>query len=174
MSNHKKVILSVFCLLFYTRIFHPVNSAAMLREDSMKLEMKHSQDSYSMAAMERMNIELEALVRKLNEVGSALATLNLFRRADIELDGKKRRLRDFAEIDLGPDPMAGTFKVIIHNEVAIPGAISILKENNFINIDTSSKRELKVVKPRLTVQQEDDLETEVKRWTKSSLSSFRL
>ena len=138
----------------------------------MKLDMKHSQDSYSMAAMERMNIELKALVSKLNEVGSALATLNLFRRADIELDGKKRRLRDFAEVDLGPDPMAGTFKVIIHNEVAIPGAISILKENNFINIDASSKRELKVVKPRLTVQQEDDLETEVKRWTKSSLSKL--
>ena len=138
----------------------------------MKLDMKQSQDSYSMAAMERMSVELEALVRKLNEVGSALATLNLFRRADIELDGKKRRLRDFAEIDLGPDPMAGTFKVIIHNPVAIPGAISILKENNFINIDASSKRELKVVKPRLTVQQEDDLETEVKRWTKSSLSKL--
>ena len=138
----------------------------------MKLDMTHSQDSYSMAAMERMKIELESLVKKLNEVGSALATLNLFRRADIELDGKKRRLRDFAEIDLGPDPMAGTFKVIIHNEVAIPGAISILKENNFINIDASSKRELKVVKPRLTVQQEDDLETEVKRWTKSSLSKL--
>ncbi len=138
----------------------------------MKLDMTHSQDSYSMAAMERMNIELQALVSKLNEVGSALATLNLFRRADIELDGKKRRLRDFAEIDLGPDPMAGTFKVIIHNEVAIPGAIAILKENNFINIDTSSKRELKVVKPRLTVQQEDDLETEAKRWTKASLSKL--
>ena len=97
----------------------------------MKLDMTHSQDSYSMAAMERMKTELDSLVKKLNEVGSALATLNLFRRADIELDGKKRRLRDFAEIDLGPDPMAGTFKVIIHNEVAIPGAISILKENNF-------------------------------------------
>jgi hypothetical protein len=26
--------------------------AAMLREDSMKLDMKHSQDSYSMAAMD--------------------------------------------------------------------------------------------------------------------------
>ena len=129
----------------------------------MKLDMSHSQDSYSMAAMERMKIELEALVKKLNEVGSALAILNLFRRADIEFDVKKRRLSDFAEIDLGPDPMAGTFKVIIHNEVAIPGTISILKENNFINIDASSKRELKVVKPRLTVQQEDDLETEVKR-----------
>ena len=138
----------------------------------MKLDMTHSQDSYSMAAMERMKTELDSLVKKLNEVGSALATLNLFRRADIELDGKKRRLRDFAEIDLGPDPMAGTFKVIIHNEVAIPSAISILKENNFINIDASSKRELKVVKPRLTVQQEDDLETEVKRWTKSSLSKL--
>ena len=88
--------------------------------------------------MERMKIELEALIKKLNEVGSALATLNLFRRADIELDGKKRRLRDFAEIDLGPDPMAGTFKVIIHNEVAIPGAISILKENNFKFVHVST------------------------------------
>jgi hypothetical protein len=68
--------------------------------------------------------------------------------------------------------MAGTFKVIIHNPIAIPGAVTILKENKFINIDTSSKRELKVVKPRLTVQQEDDLETEVKRVTKSSLSKL--
>jgi ribosome recycling factor len=138
----------------------------------MKLDMKQSQDSYSMAAMERMAIELGALVGRLNEVGSALATLNLFRRADIEVEGKKRRLRDFAEIDLGPDPMAGTFKVIIHNPIAVTGAIEILKENKFINIDASSKRELKVVKPRLTVQQEDDLETEVKRVTKTSLSKL--
>ena len=68
--------------------------------------------------------------------------------------------------------MAGTFKVVIHNPVAIAGAVAILKENHFINIDTSSKRELKVVKPRLTAQQEDDLETEVKRVTKSSQSKL--
>ena len=138
----------------------------------MQLDMKLSDDSYSMAAKERMGIELEGLVGRLNEVGSALAILNLFRRADIEVEGKKRRLHDFAEIDLGPDPMAGTFKVIIHNPIAITGAVTVLKENKFINIDTSSKRELKVVKPRLTVQQEDDLETEVKRVTKSSLSKL--
>lgn len=138
----------------------------------MQLDMKLSDDSYSMAAKERMGIELEGLVGRLNEVGSALAILNLFRRADIEVEGKKRRLSDFAEIDLGPDPMAGTFKVIIHNPIAITGAVAILKENKFINIDASSKRELKVVKPRLTVQQEDDLETEVKRVTKSSLSKL--
>jgi ribosome recycling factor len=138
----------------------------------MQLDMKLSNDSYSMAARERMVIEIEALIGRLNEVGSALAILNLFRRADIEVEGKKRRLRDFAEIDLGPDPMAGTFKVIIHNPVAIAGAVAILKENQFINIDMSSKRELKVVKPRLTVQQEDDLETEVKRVTKSTLAKL--
>ena len=138
----------------------------------MQLDMKESSDSYSMAAKERMVIELEGLVGRLNEVGSALAILNLFRRADIEVEGKKRRLSDFAEIDLGPDPMAGTFKVIIHNPIAITGAVAILKESKFINIDASSKRELKVVKPRLTVQQEDDLETEVKRVTKSSLSKL--
>lgn len=138
----------------------------------MQLDMKLSDNSYSMAARERMVIEIEALIGRLNEVGSALAILNLFRRADIEVEGKKRRLRDFAEIDLGPDPMAGTFKVIIHNPVAIAGAVAILKENQFINIDMSSKRELKVVKPRLTVQQEDDLETEVKRVTKSTLAKL--
>lgn len=138
----------------------------------MQLDMKLSDDSYSMAARERMVIEIEALIGRLNEVGSALAILNLFRRADIEVEGKKRRLRDFAEIDLGPDPMAGTFKVIIHNPVAIAVAVAILKENQFINIDMSSKRELKVVKPRLTVQQEDDLETEVKRVTKSTLAKL--
>ena len=138
----------------------------------MQLDMKQSDDSYSMAAKERMAIELDGLVWRLNEVGSALATLNIFRRADIEIEGKKRRLNDFAQVDLGPDPMAGTFKVIIHNPVAITGAVAVLKENKFINIDMSSKRELKVVKPRLTAQQEDDLETEVKRVTKSSLSKL--
>ena len=138
----------------------------------MQLDLKMSEDSYSMAAKERMTTELVGLVERLNEVGSALGILNLFRRADIEVDGKKRRLSDFAEIDLGPDPMAGTFRVKIHNPIAIPGAVAILKENKFINIDTSSKREIKVVKPRLTVQQEDDLETEVKRVTKSSISKL--
>ena len=138
----------------------------------MQLDMKQSDDSYSMAAKERMGIELDGLVGRLNEVGSALATLNIFRRADVEIEGKKRRLKDFVQVDLGPDPMAGTFKVIIHNPVAIPSAVAVLKENKFINIDMSSKRELKVVKARLTAQQEDDLETEVKRVTKSSLSKL--
>jgi ribosome recycling factor len=141
-------------------------------EDAMQLDMKKSEDSYSMAAKERMAIELDALVLRLNEVGSALAVLNLFRRADIEVEGKKRRLRDFVEVDLGPDPMAGTFKVIVHTPIAISGAVAVLKENKFINIDTSSQRELKVVKPRLTIQQEDDLESEIKRVTKSSLSKL--
>ena len=58
----------------------------------MKLELKQSDDSYSMAARERMVTELDTLVSRLNECGSALATLHLFRRADVELDGKKRRL----------------------------------------------------------------------------------
>ena len=62
----------------------------------MQLDMKKSEDSYSMAAKERMAIELDGLVWRLNEVGSALAILNLFRRADIEVEEKKRRLRDFA------------------------------------------------------------------------------
>ena len=57
----------------------------------MQLDMKLSDDSYSMAAKERMGIELEGLGGRLNEVGSALAILNLFRRADIEVEGKKRR-----------------------------------------------------------------------------------
>ena len=138
----------------------------------MKLDTKKSDDSYSMAAKERMTIELENLVAKLNEVGSALATANLFHRVSIDLDGKRRRLRDFAEIDLGPDPTAGTFRVVIHNKAAITEAIATLKENGFINIDTSSTSELKVVKPRLTAEQEDQLETEVKRRTKSSLSKL--
>ena len=138
----------------------------------MDLDMIKSDDSYSMAAKERMAIELNGLVDRLNEVGSALATLNIFRRADIEVDGKKRRLRDFAQVDLGPDPTAGTFIVTIHNPIAVGGAIQVLKENGFINIDASSKRELKVAKPRLTAQQEDDLETEAKRVTKSSLTKL--
>ena len=138
----------------------------------MKLDMKISDDSYSSAAMERMVSEINALISRLNETGSALATAHLFWRADIEIDGKKRRMRDFAEVDLGPDPTVGTFRVIIHNPDVLGAAIQILKENGFINIDTSSKRELKVVKPRLTAQQEDDLENAVKRYTKSSLSKL--
>ena len=138
----------------------------------MKLDMKVSDDSYSSAAMERMVIEIKALISRLNETGSALAIAHLFWRADVEIDGKKRRMRDFAEVDLGPDPTVGTFKVIVHNPDVVGNAIQVLKENGFINIDASSKRELKVVKPRLTAQQEDDLETEVKRITKSSLSKL--
>ena len=138
----------------------------------MQLNLKIGQDSYSLAAKERMSVELNLLAERLNEVGSALATLNLFRRVDIEIDGKRRRLNDFAQIDLGPDPTAGTFKVIIHNQVAFAGVISTLKENGYLNIDTSSKRELRVVKPRLTAQQEDDLETEAKRVTKATINKL--
>jgi ribosome recycling factor len=135
----------------------------------LQLRLTKSDDSYSSAAMERMVDEISALVQRLNDVGSSLATINLFHREAIEIDGKRRMMRDFVEVNLGADPTAGTFRVIIHNQAATPGAVTILKENGFINIDTSDRRNLKVVKPRLTVQQEEDLENEVKRVAKNSL-----
>ena len=138
----------------------------------LTLSLSKSDDSYSSAAMERMVVELEALVYRLNEAGSALATLNLFHRESVEIDGKRRMMRDWVEVDLGPDPTAGTFQVAIHNPSVLPTAINILKENGFINLDFSDKRLLKVVKPRLTAQQEEDLENEVKRVAKNSLSKI--
>lgn len=119
--------------------------------------------------MERMVDEINGLVKRLNAAGSALGILNLFHRESIELDGKRRTLRDFAEVDLGPDPTAGTFRVAIHNPTVIPAVVNILKENGFINIDASNRSSLRVVKPRLTIQQEEDLENEVKRVAKGSL-----
>jgi len=135
----------------------------------LKLNLSKSNDSYSHAAMERMTAEIEALVYRMNEVGSALATLNLFHRETVELEGKRRVLREFAEIDLGPDPTASTFRVIIHNPAVLSAVVNVLKENGFINIDASDRRTLRVVKPRLTVQQEEDLENEVKRIAKNAL-----
>ena len=136
----------------------------------LKLSLTKSDDSYSTAAMERMLDEINALICRLNEAGSALATQNLFHRETVQVENKPRPMRDFAEIDLGPDPTAGTFAVLVHNETVLPNVISILKENGFINIDTSDKRRLRVVKPRLTIQQEEDLENQIKRLGKSSMS----
>ena len=136
----------------------------------LKLSLKKSDDSYSTAAMERMVDEISALIGRLNEAGSALATQNLFHRETVQIENKPRPMRDFAEIDLGPDPTAGTFAVIIHNESVFPNVITILKENGFINIDTSDRRKLRVVKPRLTIQQEEDLENQIKRLGKNSMS----
>ena len=120
--------------------------------------------------MERMADEINALIGRLNEAGSALATQNLFHRETVQIENKPRPMRDFAEIDLGPDPTAGTFVVIIHNESVLTNVITILKENGFINIDTSDRRKLKVVKPRPTIQQEEDLENQIKRLGKNSMS----
>ena len=136
----------------------------------IKLSLKKSDDSYSTAAMERMVDEINALIGRLNDAGSALATKNLFHRETVQIENKPRPMRDFAEIDLGPDPTAGTFAVIIHNESVLPNVITILKENGFINIDTSDRRKLRVVKPRLTIQQEEDLENQIKRLGKNSMS----
>ena len=136
----------------------------------LKLSLTKSDDSYSTAAMERMLDEINALISRLNEAGSALATQNLFHRETVQVENKPRPLRDFAEIDLGPDPTVGTFAVLVHNETVFPNVISILKENGFINIDTSDKRRLRVVKPRLTIQQEEDLENQIKRLGKNSMS----
>ena len=136
----------------------------------LKLSLKKSDDSYSTAAMERMLDEINALIGRLNESGSALAIQNLFHRETVQIENKPRPLRDFAEVDLGPDPTAGTFAVMVHNETVLPNVITILKENGFINIDTSDKRRLRVVKPRLTIQQEEDLENQIKRFGKNSMS----
>ena len=136
----------------------------------LKLNLKKSDDSYSTAAMERMVDEINALISRLNEAGSALAIQNLFHRETVQIENKPRPMRDFAEVDLGPDPTVGTFNVLVHNENVLSSAISILKENGFINIDNSDKRRLRVVKPRLTIQQEEDLENQVKRLGKNSMS----
>ena len=136
----------------------------------LKLNLNKSDDSYSTAAMERMVDEINALISRLNEAGSALAIQNLFHRETVQIENKPRPMRDFAEVDLGPDPTVGTFNVLVHNENVLSSAISILKENGFINIDNSDKRRLRVVKPRLTIQQEEDLENQVKRLGKNSMS----
>ncbi len=136
----------------------------------LKLNLNKSDDSYSTAAMERMRDEINSLISRLNEAGSALAIQNLFHRETVQIENKPRPMRDFAEVDLGPDPTVGTFIVIVHNETVLSSVISILKENGFINIDTSDKRRLRVVKPRLTIQQEEDLENQVKRLGKNSMS----
>jgi len=136
----------------------------------LKLSLKKSDDSYSTAAMERMLDEINALIRRLNEAGSALAIKNLFHREIVQIENKPRPMRDFAEVDLGPDPTVGTFNVMVHNDNVLSNVIAILKENSFINIDTSDKRRLRVVKPRLTIQQEEDLENQIKRLGKNSMS----
>jgi ribosome recycling factor len=136
----------------------------------LKLNLNKSDDSYSTAAMERMVDEINALISRLNEAGSALAIQNLFHRETVQIENKPRPMRDFAEVDLGPDPTVGTFNVLVHNENVLSSAISILKENGFTNIDNSDKRRLRVVKPRLTIQQEEDLENQVKRLGKNSMS----
>lgn len=138
----------------------------------LKLILSKSDDSYSKAAKERMTVELEGLVYRLNDVGSSLAILNLFHFETVEIDGKRRMMRDWVDIDLGPDPTAGTFRVAIHNPDVIAAVVTILKENGFINIDLSDRRLLKVVKPRLTLQQEEDLENEVKRVAKNALQKI--
>ena len=114
--------------------------------------------------------EINSLIGRLNEAGSALAIQNLFHRETVQIENKPRPMRDFAEIDLGPDPTVGTFAVLIHNETVLSNVVTILKENGFINIDTSDKRKLRVVKPRLTLQQEEDLENQIKRLGKNSMS----
>ncbi len=129
----------------------------------LKLSLNKSDDSYSTAAMERMLDEINSLIGRLNEAGSALAIQNLFHRETVQIENKPRPMRDFAEVDLGPDPTVGTFAVLIHNETVLSNVVTILKENGFINIDTSDKRKLRVVKPRLTLQQEEDLENQIKR-----------
>ena len=136
----------------------------------LKLSLKKSDDSYSTAAMERMLDEINALIRRLNEAGSALAIKNLFHRETVQIENKPRPMRDFAEVDLGPDPTVGTFTVMVHNDNVLSNVIAILKENSFINIDTSDKRRLRVVKPRPTIQQEEDLENQIKRLGKNSMS----
>ena len=136
----------------------------------LKLSLNKSDDSYSTAAMERMLDEIHSLIGRLNEAGSALAIQNLFHRETVQIENKPRPMRDFAEVDLGPDPTAGTFAVLIHNETVLPNVVMILKEHGFINIDTSDKRKLRVVKPRLTLQQEEDLENQIKRLGKNSMS----
>ena len=136
----------------------------------LKLNLNKSDDSYSTAAMERMRDEINSLISRLNEAGSALAIQNLFHRETVQIENKPRPMRDFAEVDLGPDPTVGTFIVIVHNDTVLSSVISILKENGFINIDNSDKRRLRVVKPRLTIQQEEDLENQVKRLGKNSMS----
>ena len=135
------------------------------------LKLSKSDDSYSTAAKQRMEENIEALIKTLAAVGSSGSYMTILYGAAVMVDGRNRKVTDFADIEPLEDKSKRGFIVAMHRADLEETIISILRENGFTRIKKLPETGfLQVEIERPSMEQTDAWVIECDRHASSALS----
>jgi hypothetical protein len=137
----------------------------------IELKLQKSDDSYSTAAKQRMEENIESCIETLKAVGTSSTYMTLLYGAAVTVDGRNRKVTDFADIEPLVDKSKRGFIVALHRADLEATIIGILRDNGFTKINKlpdSGFLQVEVEKPSMA--QIDSWVTECDRHVSSALS----
>lgn len=137
----------------------------------VELKLQKSDDSYSAAAKQRMEENIESCIETLKAVGTSSTYMTLLYGAAVTVDGRNRKVTDFADIEPLEDKSKRGFIVALHRADLEATIIDILRANGFSKINKLPETgflQVEVEKPSMA--QVDSWVTECDRHVSSSLS----
>ena len=137
----------------------------------VELQLQKSDDSYSTAAKQRMEENIESYIETLKSVGTSSTYMTLLYGASVTVDGRNRKLTDFADVEPLEDNAKRGFIVALHRADVESLIINILRENGFSKITKLPESGfLQVEIERPSTAQTDAWATECERHASSALS----
>ena len=100
----------------------------------VELKLQKSDDSYSAAAKQRMEENIESCIETLKAVGTSSTYMTLLYGAAVTVDGRNRKVTDFADIEPLEDKSKRGFIVALHRTDLEVTIIDILRANGFSKI----------------------------------------
>ena len=141
----------------------------------MKLDIETPLDCYSLAATARTEDSLLALIRDLDLVGSNVAFKNILYGVRIIVEGRNRRLTDFAEIISEEDHGEDESKIVInvYRDDIVPTVVDIVRRSGFHKIlRRPDSNELILDIPSPTDNQLQEFSGETKRLERVAISTI--
>ena len=146
-------------------------SAKLGGKTMIELKLQKSDDSYSTAAKQRMEENIEGCIETLKAVGTSSTYMTLLYGAAVQVDGRNRKVTDFADIEPLEDKAKRGFIVALHRADLETTIIGILRENGFTKIEKLPDTGfLKVEVERPSMDQLDAWAIECDRHVSSALS----
>jgi len=140
-------------------------------ENMIELQLLKSDDSYSAAAKQRMEVNIENFIETLTDVGTSRTYMTLLFGANVTVDGRSRKVTDFADIEPLEDKAKRGFIVAIHRSELESLIVDILRKNGFSKIKRIEETGfLQVEIDRPSTAQLDAWATECDRHLSAALS----
>ena len=171
--SYYKIEISAI-LIYGTEVIVPLtreHSAELGGKTMIELKLQKSDDSYSTAAKQRMEENIEGCIETLKAVGTSSTYMTLLYGAAVQVDGRNRKVTDFADIEPLKDKAKRGFIVALHRADLETTIIGILRENGFTKIEKLPDTGfLKVEVERPSMDQLDAWAIECDRHVSSALS----